>query len=733
VSTKVDPVVDAAVDLLAASLDSTEAMDRLLWHAVSVSNADRATLVRVEGDQVVVEAACANEGPSLPRGSRWQVAGQPHLREVIAGRRPMQFQEINLDVLPPEVQTAYARLRHVVSVPFGTGQGAECVLAVIRNREPAFSEAEIDSVEKLAKLAALALRNATLYRSVQAAQRRSAIALEAAEEAAAQTDVRRVLAHVVQRAGELVGAQHATLTHLQDGRLIVDYSTTPMAAPGSVWPMVPSLERALEQRRLMVVPPEELLRTSPQLSGQVTEELRNVVLPLLRQDELVGILAVARIGQAFTDEEISALQEYGPLAAALLRNAMLLEQSQVKEGERRRLQAGIDVALALGASLDVREVIRRLLEQTLGLMEADRVTLSSVDAERITIEASVDTQESAAVATWIGRSYPLEMARDQPTVHQALTTREPVVGGQLNVNEAAPELRDGLSEMHSTVVLPLERGKQLLALLVVSRRPDRPFQADEVATLKQIGSIAVLALTNARLFDQVQEASRSKSQFLNLVAHELRTPLSVIRGYLSLMEDGTLEVPEATKENAVRILTQKADELSSLVDDLLASARLQSGSLTVRPEASDVVATVRQAVERARPRLALLKASLDADLPPDPMIAMVDPESLGRILDNLINNALTYTAGPAHIAISVRTNQHVEVRVTDRGYGIARQNWERIFEPFVRLSDHAQSRPGAGIGLSISRDLAAQNSATLRVEESTPGKGTTFLLTLRKG
>jgi signal transduction histidine kinase len=733
VSTKVDPVVDAAVDLVAASLEPTEAMDRLLSHAAAVSRADRGTLVRVNGEEVVVEAAFAREGPLLARGSRFTIASQPHLREVLAARHAMQFDEINLASLPPDVQAAYAQLRHVISVPFGAEQRIECVLALIRNREPAFSDAEIESVEKLAKIAALALRNATLYRSVQAASRRSAIALEAAEQASGQTDVREVLVHVVQRAAELVGAQHATLTHLHEGRLIVDYSTTPLAAPGSVWPMVPSVERALEQQRLMVVSREELLSTSPQLSGKVTDQLQNLVVPLLRGDELVGVLAVARNGVPFTDDESSALQEYGPLAAALLRNAVLLQQSQVKDSERRRLQAGIDVALALGASLDVREVIRRLLEQTLALMEADRVTLSSIDAERITIEASVDTSESAAVATWIGRSYPIEMARNQPTVYQALTSREAVVGGQLNLDGAAPELRGGLSRMHSTVVLPLERAKQLLALLVVSRRTGRPFAADEVATLKQIGSIAALALNNARLFDQVQDASRSKSQFLNLVAHELRTPLSVIRGYLSLMEDGTLEVPETTRESAVRILTQKADELTSLVDDLLASARLQSGSLTVRPQPNDVAATVRQAVERAGPRLALLKATLEADLPLDPVLAMVDPESLGRILDNLLNNALTYADRPAVVHISVKENEHVEVRVTDRGPGIARADWERIFEPFVRLDEHGPRRPGAGIGLSISRDLAAQMDATLRVEESTPGKGTTFLLRLRKG
>ncbi len=274
-------------------------------------------------------------------------------------------------------------------------------------------------------------------------------------------------------------------------------------------------------------------------------------------------------------------------------------------------------------------------------------------------------------------------------------------------------------------------GREVVGVLGLSRRRQPPFAESDLLTLQPFGILAGLLLRNARLLAEARQVGRLKSTFLNLAAHELRTPLAVIRGYLSMLEDGTYPVPERTRDDAVRTLVAKAQELESLVEGLLTGARLEVGALPRVESEFDVRDAVRQAVVRLGPRARLEGVRVAVDLPAEELRTRADWGHVARILDNLLNNAVNYSLAPADVAVSMRDGDGVHVVVRDRGLGIPSDEQERVFERFHR-GEAATSRfsPGLGLGLSISRELAQMNGGALALERSAPGEGSVFVLRL---
>lgn len=234
------------------------------------------------------------------------------------------------------------------------------------------------------------------------------------------------------------------------------------------------------------------------------------------------------------------------------------------------------------------------------------------------------------------------------------------------------------------------------------------------------------------LYETAQLASEAKTRFLHMAAHELRTPITVVAGYLSLLSDGTLgTVPDGWKK-ALEILTGKTRELNRIVTDLLEASRIEANVLSRTLSPVDLQKVARDATERALPRAQLLGAEIATRLTAYPVPVVADASQLGRILDNLINNGLTYTTRPPKVSISVSLEgQHGLVRVADNGAGIPASEQERVFERFHRTNDPAfRNVPGTGLGLYISRQLAEGHGGSLAIESSTPDAGTVFALAL---
>lgn len=236
----------------------------------------------------------------------------------------------------------------------------------------------------------------------------------------------------------------------------------------------------------------------------------------------------------------------------------------------------------------------------------------------------------------------------------------------------------------------------------------------------------------ARLYAAAKAANEAKSAFLNLAAHELRTPITVLDGYLSMLDDASLGRAPDSWAVPIHILKAKTAELDGIVDALLQASQVETNVRPVEGQVIDLRNVVEDAVARARPRADLMRADISTKLAREAVLVEADKTELGRVLDNLINNSLSYSVPPARLFIDLATDfQRAVVRVEDTGVGIPEDQREQVFDRFYRgASSTFVKVPGVGLGLYISRQLVERRGGTLSVESSTPGIGTVFAIAL---
>jgi signal transduction histidine kinase len=236
-----------------------------------------------------------------------------------------------------------------------------------------------------------------------------------------------------------------------------------------------------------------------------------------------------------------------------------------------------------------------------------------------------------------------------------------------------------------------------------------------------------------------QAANRAKSEFLATMSHELRTPLNAIGGYAELIELGIHGPVTDAQRAALARIQQSQRHLLGLIAGVLDYSRVEAGAVTYRVVDVPVAEAVAEAEALVAPQLRAKGLGYAWSGAPPELAVRADREKLQQILLNLLGNAIKFTdprgdaPGRIEVACAVHEDaagRHVQLHVRDTGEGIAPEQLERVFEPFVQ-ADQRLTRPhaGVGLGLAISRDLARGMGGELTVE-STLGQGSTFTLTL---
>ena len=230
---------------------------------------------------------------------------------------------------------------------------------------------------------------------------------------------------------------------------------------------------------------------------------------------------------------------------------------------------------------------------------------------------------------------------------------------------------------------------------------------------------------------EAETANRAKAEFLATMSHELRTPLNAIGGYAELMEMGIRGPVTPQQAEDLRRIQASQLHLLGLVNEVLNYARIETS--TVRYDIADfpigaVIASVEPLIA---PQLATKGLAFAATSDDPAPVARADREKVRQVLLNLLSNAIKFTDAPGAVEMSCETaGDRVLVRVRDTGIGIAPEEFERVFEPFVQVNASlTRTHEGTGLGLAISRDLARGMGGDLTLE-SAPGQGSTFTLAL---
>ncbi|HEX5505194.1 MAG TPA: ATP-binding protein [Thermomicrobiales bacterium] len=430
---------------------------------------------------------------------------------------------------------------------------------------------------------------------------------------------------------------------------------------------------------------------------------------------------VRRLNQ---DLERRVAERTAELTAAQQRLAFLAEASSV-------LASSLDYTATLASV--VRLVVPALADWcAIDLLRPD-------GALRRLAAAHADPAQEAAVAAATAR-FATDPAPANP-LREVLRSGRPVLVP--DVTEASPAtmidhaaFRDAVSRLgfRSGLAVPLRvQGEVAGALVLASGATGRRFDAADLALAEDLARRAAVTIENAQLYEATQEALAAREEFLSVAAHELKTPVTNVRGFTELALRQYRRERGADHERvqrALQALDRESGRLTHLVGQLLDVSRLEAEHLALDPVATDLAGLVRDVAAGAQLGTTAHTIRVAS---PDELVAVVDPLRIEQLLSNLLSNAIKYSpnGGPIDVELARPAPDSLRLSVRDRGIGVPAAQQARLFERYYR------GRPGdrvagLGLGLYISRQIATMHGGEIALESPEDG-GSRFVVTLPAG
>jgi len=279
----------------------------------------------------------------------------------------------------------------------------------------------------------------------------------------------------------------------------------------------------------------------------------------------------------------------------------------------------------------------------------------------------------------------------------------------------------------STVVAPLDLSQGWGAIVIVSGRLSPMFGDDELSRLRQYAASITAGLDRVLMNSKIAALERAKTDFLNIASHELRGPMTVIKGYLTMLEAGALGDLAPKARSVLPLLISKSDEVNWMIEQMIEASRLEEGRLALRRRRMDIVELTDSTIDGVK--MLMSGHELKVDVPVEPIEANVDPDRFQMVVRNLLSNAAKYSPAGTDIVVDVRRDaERAIVSVRDQGAGIAQEDQATLFTRFGRIETPAHVQ-GTGLGLWLSREIARMHEGDLTVD-SRPGAGSNFTFTV---
>jgi signal transduction histidine kinase len=287
------------------------------------------------------------------------------------------------------------------------------------------------------------------------------------------------------------------------------------------------------------------------------------------------------------------------------------------------------------------------------------------------------------------------------------------------------------------MIIPIRREALVIGLIVLESTSD---SQGNLAFLNRLSDNAAIAITNAQLYEEVQRANLAKSDFVSFVAHELKNPMTSIKGYTELLAAGSVGQINEMQTNFLGTIRSNVERMSTLVSDLNDNAKIEAGRLRLDFRPADVREIVDEVVRSTRRQVEDKRQTIELQLGPQLPHVWADRTRVAQVLTNLVSNAYKYTpeGGRMQIGAEATENQWdpegakqvVHLWVQDNGIGISFEDQARIFQRFFRSDDSkAREVPGTGLGLNITKSLVEMQGGRIWFN-SEFRKGTSFHFTI---
>jgi len=455
----------------------------------------------------------------------------------------------------------------------------------------------------------------------------------------------------------------------------------------------------------------------PRYAGQasiVANQLRSIMaVPLRVRGKIIGVVYVDnRIRSSlFRESDLQLLDAFAAQAAVAIENARLFEETDEKLARRVEELTTLQwIDRQLNENLDMSKASELTVNWVLRLSKAQSAALALFDASH---------KELNLVAS-NGQPHPLMQ------IGRPLSSDHALVKQVLQTGQAAQSMAEDGTTLFA---VPIRREKQTIGLILLHANAEAPLDKDMQALLARISDRAASAIENGRLYTEVKAANLAKSEFVSMVAHELKSPMTSIRGYADLMlQLGNLE---GSNKDFVERIRASVERMETLVQDLSDVSRIESGHLRIDLTEVDLREVLAEAKAGTIMQIEERGHRYEEDLPAVLPKVRADPARAVQIFLNLLSNAYKYTPNGGLIRLQVRPEgDMVWVSVQDTGIGLSPEELNNLGKKFWRSSnEHALKQRGTGLGFSITRQLIELMGGKLTIH-SELGKGSTFTVGL---
>jgi signal transduction histidine kinase len=693
-----------------------------------------------------------NRDPSM-EGMRWS-RGKDLFSEVIRMQQPIRIDNYLTEVTKRELLNPIrgTPLRSWLAVPLNVGMGTPLGVVAIGSVDQTvtFTDEQQSIIGSIADLAATALDKARLFRETEERARQLSVLNEISTQLASEFEhVESLLDIITRSAVEILRAEAGSL-------LLTDESTSDLVFEvviggagetllGTRIPPGTGIVGKVASTGRYVI--SNQARSNPDWFGEVSENRATtpqsfktssiLAVPLMVKNRVIGVLEVINkrdSSSVFVEADANLLTTFASQAAIAIENAKLFRMTDQQLSVRvKQLDNMARIDQELNRTLDLRSVIDLTLDNALRESGADAGSLALVRTEPIGFEVVGSLGYPNKTFT-PGEVYPIDMGvmgRVYRTGQSSLVTEL----------EADPDYVETLPNAVGQLAVPMiTAGKGVTAVLLLETRQYGMFNMMNMNFITALAEHANTAITNAQLFQQLQQANSARTTFVGFVAHELKNPMASIKGYSEVLLGGMAGQLSDQQKNFINTISRNAIRMQQIVDDLRDLTAIETGKLAVKLRPTSIH---HVALETLRP----LQRSIDEkgqhvllqiseDLPD----VQGDEGRLIQVMTNFVSNAHKYSPENTEILLRAEVTDNkwdssgapfvIHCEIKDQGIGMDEDDLKKLSTPYFRSQNpNAQAQPGTGLGMTITYALIEQHGGTIWVE-SEIGKGTSFHFTV---
>jgi len=603
-----------------------------------------------------------------------------------------------------------------------------------------YTSGQMDLLQSIADQAASAIVKARLLQETERRAFQLSTLNEITRQLASTLDLEPLLKNILESAVSIINCEAGSLflVDAQTDELVFSVTVGPLAS-NLVGQRLPAgsgvVGRAVTSRAPVLL--NEVQTPLPWIAspeGHTAFVSRAILAaPMEVKDRIIGVIEIInkKDGLPFSTDDQELLTAFAGQAAVAIENARLYtltDQELAARVEELSVMQRID--RELNASLEIERALRITLEWSMRQSDAEAGLIGILEEDGVRLMAQRGFGE--VLGSFAGGYIPLD--------HPALAA--PIASGQAQRNTFGVDGAGGcfLNGTRSQLVIPIRREAKVIGVFVLeSAAPDR-FAEQAQSFLSRLSDHAAIAISNAQLYAEVQAANNAKSEFVSFVAHELKNPMTSIKGYTELLAAGAVGPINEMQSNFLTTIKSNVERMSTLVSDLNDNSKIEAGKLRLEFRPVAVPDLVDEVIRSTRRQVEEKKQTIRVDLPANLPKVWADHTRAAQVLTNLVSNAHKYTPAGGEVIIAAEraanewdpqgASEVVHLWVKDNGIGISPEDQPKIFQKFFRSDDSkAREAPGTGLGLNITRSLVEMQGGKIWFESQFRA-GTSFHVTI---